>query len=150
MNIDALLHGITIGATAGLISGLVLALLQWLKSKVQRSTERQDQICHLARTIEQSRDMIYSATDIDLSDHPIGRNIPRNEVQKSYLQWLHQQVQQILLGRASRLSFDEIQEIKQSFQTVELYPGWVPNANGYDGIFDRLESITWLRLRPRS
>ena len=94
--------------------------------------------------------MIYSATDIDLSDHPIGRNIPRNEVQKSYLQWLHQQVQQILLGRASRLSFDEIQEIKQSFQTVELYPGWVPNDKGYDGIFGQLESITWLRLRPRS
>ena len=93
--------------------------------------------------------MIYSATDLDFTNHPISRIIPRDEVRKAKLQWLHQQIQQILLGRASRLSFDEIQQVKQAFNTVELHPNWVPNEQGYDGIFNQLESIEWLRLTPR-
>ena len=149
MTIDKLLEGITIGASAGLISGLILGLLHWLKSVIQSRMQRREQIRHLARTIKQSRDIIYSASDLDFTDHPIGRMVPRDEVRKAQLQWLHRQIQQILLGRASRLSFDEIQQIRQGFNAVELYPNWVPNDKGYDGIFDQLESIAWLRLTPR-
>ena len=149
MTIDKLLEGITIGASAGLISGLILGLLHWLKSVIQSRTERREQIRHLARTIEQSRDMIYSASDLDLTDHPVGRMFSRDDIRKTQLQWLHRQIQQILLGRASRLSFDEIQQIRQGFNTVELYPNWVPNDKGYDGIFNQLESVEWLRLTPR-
>ena len=146
MTIEKLLEGITIGASAGLISGLILGLLYWLRSVIQGSIDRREQIRHLARTIEQSRDMIYSASDLDLTDHPVGRMFPRDDIRKAQLQWLHQQIQQILLGRASRLSFDEIQQIKQVFNTVELYPNWAPNDKGYDGIFNQLESVEWLRL----
>ena len=148
MTTDTLLEGITIGASAGLISGLILGSLHWLKSVIQSRTERREQVRHLARTIEQSRDTIYSASDLDLTDHPVGRMFPRDEVRKAQLQWLHQQIQQILLGRASRLSFDEIQQIKQAFNAVELYPNWVPNDKGYEGIFNQLESVGWLRLNP--
>ncbi len=149
MTIDTLLEGVTIGASAGLISGLILGLLSWLKSVIQGRTERREQIRHLARTIEQSRDEIYGSTDLDLTNHPIGRMVPRDQIRKAKLVWLHQQIQQILLGRSSRLSFDEIQQIKQAFNTVELYPNWVPNDQGYDGIFDRLTSAEWLGLGPR-
>ena len=149
MTIDTLLEGITIGASAGLISGLILGLLHWLKSVIQGSRERRDQIRHLAKTIEQSRDTIYSAADLDLTDQPIGRKVPRDEVRKAQLHWLHQQIQQILLGRSSRLSFDEIQQVKQVFDAFELYPNWIPNDNGYDGIFNQLASVEWLRLHPR-
>ena len=69
MTIDTLLEGITIWASAGLISGLILGLLHWLKSVIQGSHERREQIRHLAKTIEQSRDMIYSASDLDFTDH---------------------------------------------------------------------------------
>ena len=148
MTTDTLLEGITIGASAGLISGLILGSLHWLKSVIQSRTERREQVRHLARTIEQSRDTIYSASDLDLTDHPVGRMFPRDEVRKAQLQWLHQQIQQILLGRASHLSFDEIQQIKQAFNAVELYPNWVPNDKGYEGIFNQLESVGWLRLNP--
>ena len=148
MTTDTLLEDITIGASAGLISGLILGSLHWLKSVIQSRTERREQVRHLARTIEQSRDTIYSASDLDLTDHPVGRMFPRDEVRKAQLQWLHQQIQQILLGRASRLSFDEIQQIKQAFNAVELYPNWVPNDKGYEGIFNQLESVGWLRLNP--
>ena len=149
MTTDTLLEGITIGASAGLISGLILGSLHWLKSAIQSRIERREQVRHLASTIEQSRYMIYSASDLDFTDHQIGRMIPRDEVRKAKLQWLHQQIQQILLRRASRLSFDEIQQIKQAFNAVELYPSWVPNEKGYDGIFNQLESIDWLSLNPR-
>ena len=148
MTTDTLLEGITIGASAGLISGLVLGSLHWLKSVIQSRIERREQVRHLARTIEQSRDTIYSASDLDLTDHPVGRMFPRGKVRKAQLEWLHQQIQQILLGRASRLSFDEIQQIKQAFNAVELYPNWVPNDKGYEGIFNQLESVGWLRLNP--
>ena len=148
MTTDTLLEGITIGASAGLISGLILGSLHWLKSVIQSRTERREQVRHLARTIEQSRDMIYSTSDLDLTDHPVDRMFPRDEVRKAQLQWLHQQIQQILLGRASRLSFDEIRQIKQAFNAVELYPNWVPNDKGYEGIFNQLESVGWLRLNP--
>ena len=148
MTTDTLLEGITIGASAGLISGLVLGSLHWLKSVIQSRIERREQVRHLARTIEQSRDTIYSASDLDLTDHPVGRMFPRDEVRKAQLQWLHQQIQQILLGRESRLSFDEIQQIKQAFNAVELYPNWVPNDKGYEGIFNQLESVGWLQLNP--
>ena len=149
MTIDQLLEGVTIGASAGLISGLLLGLLHWLRGVIQARTERREQIQHLARTIEQARDLIYSASDLDLTDHPVGRMFPRDEMRKAHLQGLHQQIQKILLGRASRMSFDEIQQIKQAFNVVELHPNWVPNDQGYDGIFNQLASTEWLRLNPR-
>ena len=52
MTIDTLLEGITIGASAGLISGLILGLLHWMKSVIQGSHERLEQIRHLAKAID--------------------------------------------------------------------------------------------------
>ena len=149
MTIETLLEGVTIGASAGLISGLILGLLSWLKSVIQGHTERREQIRHLARTIEQARDDIHDATDLDFTNHPNGRFIPRDELRKARLVGLYQQVQLILLGRASRLKFDEIQQIKRTFKTLEDSPNWIPNDQGYDGVFGQLESVEWLGLRPR-
>ena len=149
LTVDTLLEGISIGASAGLISGLILGLLHWQKGVIQRSRERREQIQHLAKTLEQTRDLIYSTSDVDLTDHPIGRKIPRDEVRQAQLQWLYKQIQQMLLGRSSRLSFDEIQAVKSVFNTVELHPNWVPNDNGYYGIFTQLESLEWLRMNQR-
>ena len=147
---DTLLDGIAIGASAGFIAGLLLGLFYWFKALIQVRVERREQIRHLAQTIEKSRGLIYSASDIDFTNHPIGQIFPRDVVRKTYLQWLHQQIQQILLGRATRLTFDEIQEIKQAFSILELHPAWVPNDKGYEGIFNRLESVEWLRLTRTS
>ena len=60
---------------------------------------------------------------------------------------MHGEIQAILLGRAKRLSFDEIREIKEVFFPVEQYPDWIPNDQGYEVIFGKLESIAWLRLK---
>ena len=126
-----------------------LGLLNWLKSVFQDRIERREQVLHLRRTIERAKDEIYDASDLDFTNSPIGRMVPRDEVRKARLQWLHQQVMQILLGRASRLNFDETQEIKQAFNMLELHPNWIPNDSGYDGIFNQLESAEWLGLTPR-
>ena len=80
MTVDNLLEGITIGASAGLISGLILGLLHWLKELIQRSAKRREQIQHLSRTIELARNKIYGASELDFTNHPIARIIPRDEV----------------------------------------------------------------------
>ena len=145
MNIATLLEGITVGVSAG----LVLGVLHWLTGKVQAKSERGEQIRHLARTIEQYREMIHNASDLDFADHPLSREVSRDQIRNAYLQWLHREIQQILVGRAGRLSFDEIRQIRQAFSMVQLYPNWVPNDQGYDQIFGRLESVGWLELEQR-
>ena len=149
MTDNAILQGIIIGVSVVLISGLILGLLKWIKNAPQAQLERREQIRHLAQTIEQAREDIYGATDLDFTDHPIGRVIPRDELRKARLQALYQQLQEILVGRASRLKFDEIQEIKKAFKILEDFPNWIPNDQGYDGIFDTLASVEWLGLSPR-
>ena len=146
MDIASVSEGMTVGVSAG----LMLGLLHWLKSVVQARYERRGQIRHLARTIEHARDMIYTASDLDFTEHPIGRRVSKDELRKAYLRELHRQIQQILSGRAGHLKFDEIQQVSQVFIVVELYPSWVPNERGYDGIFKQLTSIQWLKLQPRS
>ena len=148
MDSSTFLEGITIGASAGLIAGIVLALLGWLTSVAQKYFERREQVRHLARTIEDSRDLIRGATDIDMTNHQIGRMILKDDLRKQYLDEFHREIQQILWGRASRLSFDEIQQIKQPFKILERVPTWVPNDSGYEGIFGHFESVEWLGLKP--
>ncbi len=140
-------QGVTIGAVAGVISGIVFGILGWLKGVVQRWTERRGEIGHLAGTIEHYRELIFGATDLDFRNHPIQRRFARDEVTKTYLTDMHGEIQAILLGRAKRLSFDEIREIKEVFFPVEQYPDWIPNDQGYEVIFGKLESIAWLRLK---
>ena len=144
-----LVEGIIIGASAGVVSSVLFGLIQWGIREAQRRAEKREQLRHLAGTIERERDMIYSASDLDLTNHPVGQFFKEDIVRKSHLQGLHQQVERILEGRASRLSFDEVQQVRQAFHVVVLHPEWIPNDKGYDGIFNQLEAIEWLQLTPR-
>ena len=74
--------------------------------------------------------------------------ILKDDLRKQYLDEFHREIQQILWGRANRLSFDEIQQIKQPFKILERFPAWVPNDSGYEGIFGQFESVEWLGLKP--
>ena len=85
-----------------------------------------------------------------MTNHQSGKMILKDELRKLYLDELHREVQQILWGRASRLSFDETQQIKQPFKILERIPAWIPNDSGYDGIFGHLESVEWLGLNSRN
>ena len=146
-SMDTLVEGIIIGASAGLVSSILFGLIQWTIREVQRRAERRDQIRHLAGTIERGRDEINSASDLDLTNHPVGRLVQKDEIRKAYLGEMYRQVLGILEVRASRLSFDETQQVRQAFHTLALYPAWVPNDNGYNGIFSQLEAIEWLTIR---
>ena len=143
------LEGIIIGASAGLITGIILATLSGAKTVIQRLGERRSQIRHLATEIERHRSLVYEAGDLDLSRHPVGRVFTKEDVRKAYLDGLHQQVKVILTGRAERLSFDEKKEIRDAFSIFDLHPQWIPNDSGCDKIFDDLEAIRWLHISPR-
>lgn len=145
--IDQLVMGITIGATAGLISGIILGLVNWATGTIGRRLERRDQIRHLATTVEGIREKIFNATDLDLTNHPIGGIVSQEKVRKAHLNWLHQQVESILLGRASRLTYDEKQEIKQVFRVLDLHPEFIPNDREYRRFFDEFATVRWLGLR---
>ena len=143
------LEGIIIGASAGLITGIILASLSGTKIVIQRWAERRSQIRHLATELERFRSLVYEARDLDLTGHPVGQVYSKETVRKAYLDDLHQQVKGILTGRADRLSFDEKKEIRDAFSIFDLHPQWIPNDSGCDKIFDDLEAIRWLHLSPR-
>ena len=144
--IDQLVMGVTIGATAGLISGIILGLVNWAMGTIGRRFERRGQIRHIAATVEGIREKIFNATDLDLTNHPIGGIVPQQEVRKAHLTWLHQQVESILLGRASRLTYDEKQEVKQVFRVLDLHPEFIPNDREYRRFFDEFATIEWLGM----
>ena len=145
----AVLEGIIIGTSAGLITGIILGTLSGTKLVIQRRAERRTQIRHLATELERFRSLVYEARDLDLSGHTLGQVFSKETVRTAYLNDLHQEVKGILAGRAERLSFDEKKEIRDAFSIFDLYPQWVPNDSSCDKIFDDIEEMRWLHLSPR-
>ena len=149
MGAEPFWEGITIGASGGLIAGLVLGLLSLLKNLVQRWWERREQIRHLASVIEECRRLIYQPDDpddFDLRNDPVGQVDARNAARKAYLIYLWEQTQVILLNRSDRLSFDEIQQVRKAFWRLERFPQLAADDQNCDNIFYQLETIEWLKL----
>ena len=72
----------------------------------------------------------------------------KDNVRKAYFDDMRRNVESILQERASRLSYDEVQEVRSAFFT-DLYPDVILNDSGYNNIFTKLESIKWLKLSRR-
>ena len=51
-------------------------------------------------------------------------------------------------GRSSRLSFDEIHQVRLVFLDLEYRPDAVPTDEGYKELFEQLEALEWLDLTP--
>ena len=73
----------------------------------------------------------------------------RNAARKAQLDYLWQQTQVILLNRCDRLSFDEIQQVRKAFWTLEQFPELTGNDNNCDNIVGQLEAVKWLKLVKR-
>ena len=142
---EKILEGIVIGVT----SGIILSLFFWTTGRIENRIERRDQIRYLASVIETSRGLIYSAETIEITLGSKKQRLERDDIRKTYYDDMRRQVDSILQGRASRLSYDEINEVRNVFYT-DLYPTVVLNDKGYNNIFGKLESIEWLKLSPRT
>ena len=138
-----LLEGVVIGVSAGII----LSLFFWARDFVKRRIERRDQIRYLASLIANFRELIYSAETIHIS--AISQTLTRDQIRKAHYDDMRRQLDSVLQGRSSCLSFDEINEVKLVFFT-DLYPTVRLNDKAYEGIFGKLESIKWLKLPPRT
>ena len=135
------------GIVIGVSSGIILSLFFGGKNYINKHVERRDQIKFLAQILVKNRDLIFNAKSMR---HPLsGIEAKREEVRKAYFEDMRRQLESVLQNRASRLSYDEIKEVKDIFFT-DLFPDVVLNEKGYESIFNNLEAIKWLNLPPRT
>ncbi len=141
---DKIFGGIVIGVS----SGIILSLFLWIKDLIVSCNERGEQIRHLSGLWVEYRQMIYDADDLHVPT--MGKPFRKNDMQKAYFDCMQKDVQSILDGRSSRLSFDEIAAVRAVFLFyTDFFPTVTLNEKGYDQIFDKLESLKWLKLPPR-
>ena len=143
-----MLESVIGGIISGTIAGLLVALFFGVSNLVTSRIERRDQIHFLSATIERFRDQIFSAEDIQATVDNQRVHYTRDNVRKAYFDDMRRNVESILEGRTSRLSYDEVQAVRDAFFT-DLYPDVHLNEEGYDKLFSSLESIRWLRLSVR-
>ena len=142
---ESVLEGIAIGVSSGVILGLFFWLMRGL---VSARNEKRAQIKHLASVVAGFRESIYSAGDLDVRLGDAEKHVPRDAVRKTRYDDMQHEVEQVLQGRASRLSFDEIRAVRLAFYT-DHFPGVVLNDAGYESVFRALESVEWLGLSPK-
>ena len=133
------------GVAIGVASGLILTVFVGAWNTYDAHQERQEQIRFLAATIDGHRQSIEGAEGF--YHEGTGREISQDEIKKAYLTSLYRQVQAILEGRASRLTFDEIRQVREVFFSLERHPNWIPNDKGYYSIFQDFAAIEWLELK---
>ena len=142
---EKILQGIFIGVT----SGIILSLFFWGRGYLEGHFERRDQIRYLANVITDFRDQIYGAETLEVTLGDQKQTVEKDNLRKVYFDDMRTQVESILQGRASRLSYDEINQVRRVFYT-DLYPTLILNEKGYNKIFDEMESIEWLKLPERT
>ena len=140
--------GIITGVFSGVASGLILALFFWAKAYVAKYSARKDQIKFLSRLIEKFESLIFSIND-DIHVSHLQQTFPKDEVRRAYFNDLKRQLESALDGRSSRLTFDEIEELRVIFiELHDLYPGFSPNEQCYSDTFRKARSVKWLKLTP--
>ena len=146
---NAIGEGVVVGVSAGLITSLIMGLFSLLK----HGTERRNQRIHLFKTISHFRNEIYRAVALEPSgDLPSPPS--KQDVQRALFNEFRRQLEVILQGRSSRLSFDEVHSVSDVFFTDRFPPEikvkmQLDDAH-YNRIFDALQSIKWLKLPPRA
>ena len=131
------------GVVIGFSSGVILSLFFGGMGYVNKYIKRRNQIRYFAQLILKYRALIHNAKGTYFA-----KEVQRSEFCKAYYEDMTRQLDSTLTNRSSRLSYDEIKEVRDVFDT-DLFPGVVLNDRGYDNIFDGQESIKWLK-RPYS
>ena len=152
MSESTITDNVFVGTTIGVASGVILALFSWMRERMSSVFERRDQIRYIREVLVNSRDKILGATDISGSSigAPVSR-LAESDLQKAYFEDMNRQLEAALDGRATRLTFDEINAVRTL--TVRgltyLFPSVALNDKGYRPIFKQLEDLEWLKLPRR-
>lgn len=147
------------GAVSGVASGLVLAGLFWLGRKAYKRRERLDQIKYIATLIEHGWENMLSVEDSVGMLNALKQNVHGKDTELVTLDQLSQscyktfrfQLSSALSKRCTRLTYDEIQEVRKAFlQLHDLFPDSDFSASRVVHLssFRDAESIEWLGLKP--
>ena len=147
---DSFVSGVATGLVSGIATGLVLAGFFWLISKFRRLSERKEKILYLAHLISTHRELMYKPA------HPVGPPIEtdtgKDIFRKVEFERMKSQLTIALDGRCSRLTFDEINQLRSivnawSYITDNWNHAQLNWTDVFCGnIFGELESIKWLNL----
>ena len=134
---ETILEGIGIGVSAGLITTLIVGMFGWMKHPAARRNQRK----YIAKTISYYRSLIYQANDFEAE---VGL-VKEANVQKAFLDAFQREIESIVRGRASSLSYDEVHENRKVLFT-DLFPQAILNEANYRDLFGNLANIKWLKL----
>ena len=145
---SALIGSILGGAVAGVIAGAILTVSSWALQETKDSAERQDQIQTLASLIsDYEYQMMFISKGGRIQIGAKSVEVTRDEVRKAKYDDLKRQVESLLEGRATQLSYDEKRDIRLAFGLSDLYPEVRFNDFYSREMFAELEALEWLDLQ---
>jgi len=143
-------NNFTPGLFSGVASGLVLALFFGLRDYVRKRLERRDQVKYVSELIVKFRNKIFETTEGVLFEDT-GQGFSKHYVRKLHFDSLRKQLESVLEGRSSRLTFDETQQVNDIFLEFHtLDPELMPDEQWYRKKFGQAAAINWLRVTPGS
>ena len=140
------------GIVIGVSSGLVLSLALWIVELVKRKYERRDQIRYIAGILARDRDRILGAETLPGPDGSGIKEVPKVQLRLVLYDGMRKELDGVFVGRASRLSFDQIAELKKPFFILDdnfnFKQAFLHNDQQCRNLFETLEAIKWLKLPP--
>ena len=145
-------HSIVSGVAAGFIAGLMVAIVLAANRWIDENQLRNEQIRHVRELIASERANMYSVSE-QFDPLPDGSHLDLNMVRYAHFDFLRKELDLALDGRSSEITFDEIRQIRRVFIRHDLIRSAAPDRlpeglTFYNGIFQSLEEIEWLKL-PR-
>ena len=136
-------EGIVIGSVSGVIAGVVVSILLWIKHRIDICWNRRKEIKRLKDIIEDFRSRIYTAEDMNFEAVDVLR--------RAYFDDMATQLYNALNRGSPNLVYDETQGIRDAiFPYTHLYPDVRPNIGAYNDVFSKLEELKWLNLSARA
>ncbi len=154
MNAPSIMDNIIIGIITGVSAGLILAAFSYGKQYINHKVERREQIKYIRQIVEAFQEKILSVQQaVSVSNAPPDLASRPDAVHQ--LRWVslghtHEQVVRTLEGRASTLTFDEKNQLLDTFDCYVLFrpggdlgseKGRLLGEAQYHQIFDALEAV---------
>ena len=144
-----ILFSILTGAAGGIAAGAFLTWCTSIQKKKRESLERKEQIDYILNLVMKYKPAILK---LELFEGiPELQNRKSNDsIRHEIYQYFRKDIEASLSGRAKRLTFDEIEEIKKLFRIgpYQLIPNKGLSEYEYIEMFRKAESIEWLNIPP--
>lgn len=137
MKLEAIVEGVVIGVC----SGTILSLFLWIRNKV----ERRNQVRYIAAIISRGLEDLFQAEAIGDEQ----TNTEKACVRRTVYNEMRRELGDALMGRASRLSYDEVKEVCAPFSTLDQDlrgKKVVLDDKACETLWDGLRTVRWLKL----